>query len=34
MRDFHPGAIETEHLAHVADDVADGLVFRVLGSVP
>lgn len=28
MRHFHPGAIQPEHLAYVADDVADGLVFE------
>lgn len=28
MRHFHPGAIEPEHLAYVADDVSDCLVFE------
>lgn len=28
MRHFHPGAIQPEHLAYVADDVVDGLVFE------
>lgn len=30
MRNFHPGAVKPEHLSHVADDVADGLVLECL----
>jgi hypothetical protein len=31
MRNFHPGAVQPEHLPHVADDVADGLVLEGFG---
>ena len=34
MRDLLPGAVQPEHLAHVADDVADGLVLQPLRQRP
>lgn len=34
VRDLLPCAVESEHLAHIADDVADGLVLQALRQRP